>query len=129
MSSDVLVLKMFPGIKKEVVESILNVSNLKGLVIETYGAGNAPTEEWFGKAIQNAMGKGIKIVNVSQCIGGSVILGQYETSSQFKDLGVISGKDLTIEAAITKLMYLLGQNIPDNRFKAEFETPIRGEMS
>ena len=75
------------------------------------------------------LNKNIKIVNVTQCAGGSVLMGHYETSSHLQMLGVISGKDITFESAIAKLMYLLGEEIPDNQFKTIFETPIRGEIT
>ncbi|HJY13428.1 MAG TPA: hypothetical protein VJ304_11615, partial [Flavobacterium sp.] len=90
---------------------------------------NAPTEDWFLNLIQKAIQSGLHIVNVTQCSGGSVNMGQYETSTKLKSLGVISGKDITTEAAITKLMYLLGHNIQQENFKTIFETALRGEIS
>jgi L-asparaginase len=125
---NVAILKLFPGINEKVLTAFFAIPNLKGIVLETYGSGNAPTEKWFVDALQQAIHQGIHIVNVTQCSGGSVAMGNYETSSQLKNIGVISGKDITTEAAITKLMYLLGQNGPHNSFKAQFETAIRGEM-
>ena len=101
---DVVILKLFPGITQKVVESILGIEGLKGVVLETFGAGNASTAAWFVKAIKKAIKKGIFIIDVTQCVGGSVVLGHYETSLQLKKAGVFSGKDITTEAAIAKMM-------------------------
>jgi len=126
---DIVILKLFPGIKKEVVKSILNIPNLKGVVLETYGSGNAPTTKSFIALLNDAIQKGVKIVNVTQCAGGSVIQGHYETSIELNNIGVINGKDITTEAAIAKLMHLLNKNISDNKFKELFQKSMRGEIT
>lgn len=129
LEENIVLLKLFPGITKNVVKSILEIDGLKGVVLETYGSGNAPTDKWFVDLLKTALKQGIKIIDVTQCVGGSVILGQYETSVQLQKIGLISGKDITTETALAKLMYLLGEKIPDLEFKDVFETPLRGEMA
>lgn len=128
LDNNVAILKLFPGLNNDVLQSILNIPNLKALILETYGAGNAPTEEWLVSELKKSIQRGLHIINVTQCSGGSVILGQYETSIELRNMQIVNGKDITTEAAITKLMYLLGTNISANSFKTIFETSLRGEM-
>jgi L-asparaginase len=126
---DIVILKLFPGITEKTVQNILNIENLKGVILETYGAGNAPNETWFLKLLEKAILKGLKIVNVTQCKGGSVVQGHYETSIVLKQIGIISGKDITTESAIAKMMYLLNKNLSQKEFVLCFEKSLRGEIS
>ena len=129
LDNNIVILKIFPGITERVVGSILGIEGLKGVVLETFGSGNAPTDKWFIDLLRNTINKGVHIINVTQCIGGNVIMGQYETSIELKKVGIINGRDITTESALAKLMYLLGEKIAKNKFKAIFETQLRGEIS
>jgi L-asparaginase len=126
--TSVCILKLFPGIQPSVVESILKTPGLKAVILETYGAGNAPTDEWFIELLRTSMSKGLLILNVSQCPGGMVLQGRYETSKLLQQIGVIGGVDMTIEAALTKLMVLLGEYGPAETAK-RIGQPISGELT
>jgi L-asparaginase len=129
LNTQVAFLKMFPGITPLVVQSILGIKGLKGVVLETYGSGNATTDIWFLNAISKAIDRGLLIFNVSQCDGGRVTQGQYQTSKFLEQVGVVSGSDITAEAAITKLMYVFGKETDAQRCIDMLSTPLRGEMS
>lgn len=128
MDDNVLILKLFPGINEKILKQILSVEGLKGIILETYGAGNSSSEDWFVDILKQTIDRGVYIVNITQCVAGSILMGKYETSTRLKEIGLISGKDLTTEAAVTKMMYLLKQNLSPKVFKTIFETSLRGEM-
>jgi L-asparaginase len=126
--SDVAVLKLYPGISPKVVETILS-ADVRGIVMETFGAGNTTTDQWFTDMLKNAINSGKVILDISQCKVGTVELGRYETSKELKDMGVANGYDMTYEAAITKMMYLLGQYREPLMIKELLETDLRGELT
>jgi L-asparaginase len=129
MNTNVALLRLFPGINKDVVQAVLDAPNIEALVLETYGSGNAPTEPWFLDAIEKALAKGLIILNVTQCLAGSVEMWRYETGVHLRELGVISGYDITTESAVTKLMYLLANMASKEDIKNNLNRSLRGEIN
>jgi len=128
LANDVAVLKLYPGIGPKVVEAVL-AADVRGVVMETFGAGNTTTDQWFIDLLKQAIDSGKVIVDISQCKVGTVELGRYETSKQLKDIGVANGYDMTYEAAVTKMMYLLGQSDDPKEVKRLMEVDLRGELT
>lgn len=126
---DVVILKLFPAITKDIVLAICSIKGLRGIIIETYGSGNAPSEQWFVDIMKQTLDRGVYIVNVTQCRGGAVDMGKYETSILLKEIGIVSGKDITTEAALAKMMYLLNYTNTLADFKYYFEKSLRGELT
>lgn len=125
----VVILKIFPGISRLVFENILGISGLKGVVLESFGSGNIPTSRWMISEIKKAIKQKVIFLNITQCQGGAVKMGQYETSAELLHAGVVSGKDMTTEAAITKLMFLLGQGLEHEEIKIHLNKSLIGEIS
>lgn len=128
-NDNVAVLFLFPGINEKVVRCILENPALQGIVLKTFGSGNAPTYSWFLEALKLAIESGKFIYNVTQCHTGVVEQGLYETSREMLEMGVISGRDITTEAAVAKLMYLTGSNLAEDEVRAAMEASLRGELT
>jgi L-asparaginase len=129
LDTNLNILKIFPGISSSTVDSITSTKGLRAIVMETFGSGNTTTAAWFLKSLEKTIQKGIIIVDISQCEGGSVDMGRYETSRYLKEMGIVSGFDMTFEATVTKLMFLLGHNYSTDTIRNMIETPLRGELS
>lgn len=129
MDTNVVIIKIFPGITRNVLHAMLSVDGLRGAVLETFGSGNAPTYDWFIEELSEAIKRGVTIVNVTQCMSGSVEMWRYDTGVHLKQIGVVSGYDITTEAAVTKLMYLLGNYTDVGEVRMMLNKSLRGEIS
>jgi len=129
LDNNITILKLFPGISAESVRSQLAIEGLKAIILETYGSGNAMTDQWFLEQIKLAIARGIIVLNVTQCKTGSVEIGKYLTSRELGKLGVISGLDITTESAVAKLMYLFGTGLSKEEIEKMLRVSLRGEIT
>ena len=129
LETGVAVLRLFPGITEAVVSAILGIAGLRGCVLETYGSGNAPTTPWFLACLADARARGVWLLNVSQCEEGRVVQGKYETSAHCEEMGIIGGDDITIESAVTKLMFVLGLGLGEAHTRELLGQNLRGEIT
>ena len=125
----IAILKLFPGMNREFIDSILGIKDLKGVILETFGSGNAPAFDWFLRRIRRAIDNKIIVLDITQCKTGSVSLGRYETSRKLYEAGVISGYDITTEAATTKLMSLFGHSTSLEEIKLLLNSSLKGEIT
>ena len=128
LDTGVMFVDLFPGLRISTLNHLLSTPGIKGIVMRTYGAGNAPTNDDFIDAIRSAVDNGLVIVNVTQCVNGGVNT-RYEAGDKLASAGVTSGRDSTAEAAITKMMYLFGQGLSPEAVRYQFDLPLRGEIS
>lgn len=129
MNTDIFIFSLFPGIQPDVVRKVLNGKELKGIIFRTFGSGNAPQKQWLVDALTEATKAGKIIVNITQCSTGSVKMRLYETGRQLLASGIISGNDSTVEAAITKLMFLIGKGLSVEEIHDEMKRSIAGEIT
>lgn len=129
LCTEIAILKIFPGISPEMVTSLLSVRGLRAVILETYGSGNAPTFHWFTEALKDFISRNGIVLNVTQCHAGSVEMTTYKTGRTLLDIGVISGKDITTEAAVAKLMYIMASCNNKDRINMLLNRSLAGEIT
>lgn len=129
MDNNVVVLTLFPGIRREIISAIVSIPGIKAVVLRTYGSGNAPQKKWLIELLKEAEQRGIIVVNVTQCSEGTIEMSRYRTGLQLLETGVVNGRDATVESTITKLMFLLGHNLPSDEVRRLMNHNLRGEIT
>ena len=129
LDTDVAILKIFPGMRENMVRALVGTKGLRAVILETFGSGNAPTQKWFLDIISEADRRGLIMMNITQCIAGCVDMEAYATGIELKKMGVVSGYDSTLEAALAKLFYLMGKYANNDDVKRELNKNLRGEIS
>lgn len=129
LDNNVIIFSLFPGIREDLIRHIIATPNLRSIVMRTFGSGNAPQNPWLISALREGTRRGKVIVNISQCMQGSVEMGRYDTGYQLKEAGVISGFDSTVESAVTKLMFLQSHYDNPEQVRRYMQRSIRGEIS
>ena len=129
MNPNVLIFSLFPGIQEHVISHVLTSKEVRGIVMRTFGSGNAPHEAWLMRILKEATNRGIVVVNISQCVSGSVQMNRYDTGSQLKQNGLVSGFDSTVEAAVTKLMFLTARFKDANVIRSQMSRSLAGEIT
>ncbi len=129
LDTSVMAIDLFPGLNETVLRHLLSTPGIKGIVLRTYGTGNGPTAQWFINAIRETVERGVVVLNVTQCVNGGVRANRYLAGDLLAATGVVSGYDITFEAAITKMMFLFGLDLTPDEVRKCLEQPIAGEMT
>ena len=129
LDANVVVFSLFPGLQENIVHHVLDAPELRGIIMRTFGSGNAPQRPWLLKLLKEASSRGVIVVNISQCINGSVEMNRYDTGFQLKEAGVVSGYDSTVEAAVTKLMHLQARYQDHHIIREMMNRSLAGEIT
>lgn len=129
LDPSVLIIKVIPGMKKELLDTLVSIDGIRAIVLETYGSGNAPSGSWFTDSVKKAIDRGVIVLNITQCLAGRVDMDAYSTGKSLKNIGVTGGGDCTTEAAVAKLFFLLGQYSDNEDIVYFLKKNIRGELT